>query len=396
MSLHRKMPSILLLALIFGTLSACSNDESAKKEMESLPPVANKTETQTKPSWQTINTNSKVMSIAFKEHELWLGLSPSSRYPAGGVIRHDLRTVKDHELYNPTNTYGGLMSEGVYRIKPDAQGDLWLATYGGGLSKYDGEKWTNYTPAGYGAPEPDVWTSYEAGQGLGDMWVYDVAFTKDDTLWVATWKGASRFNRKDNTFRTYTMGDGLVDKWVYAIGVDHADTIWFGTEGGVTHFDGENWTSYNHEDGLGAEVSESIPGNPHHVESEHHATPSKGNIASNPNYVMSLVIDDDDNKWFGTWGSGLSRFDGKQWKTYTTEDGLAGNFVFSLAIDNNGILWAGTEKGVSRFDGKEWKSYTRRDGLMDDFVYSIGIDPDNNKWFGTRSGVSKFTEGNAG
>lgn len=391
MSTYRNILSVLLLVFTSSVLIACSNDEPVTKETE-VPTVAVKTQ----PHWQTIKTNAKVMSIAFKEHELWLGLSPSSVYPMGGVIRHDLRTVKDHTLYNPENTLGGLMSEGVYRIKPDAQGNVWLATYGGGLSKYDDGQWTNYTPAGYGSPQPDDWTVYPQGQGLGDMWVYDVAFTQDDTLWVATWKGASRFNRKDNTFQTYGMGDGLVDKWVYAIGVDQADTLWFGTEGGVTHYDGEHWTSYTHEDGLGAEISEAIPGNPHHTTSQHHADPSKGNIASNPNYVMSLVVDNDNIKWFGTWGSGLSRFDGKQWKTYTTEDGLAGNFVFSLAIDNNGILWAGTEKGVSRFDGKHWKSYTPKEGLMDDFVYSIGVDPDNNKWFGTRFGVSKLTEGSDG
>ena len=107
---------------------------------------------------------------------------------------------------------------------------------------------------------------------------------------------------------------------------------------------------------------------------------------------MSITVDHDDNKWFGTWGSGLSRFDGKTWKTYTMADGLAGNFVFSLAVDKTGVVWAGTNKGVSRFDGKQWKSYTPKDGLIDEFVYSIGVDPDNNKWFGTRIGVSKLVE----
>lgn len=344
-------------------------------------------------NWQHFTTRSKVMSITFEGGKyLWLGLSPSAVFPKGGVIRHDLNTVKDFDLFNPENTQGGLMSEGVYKIAIDKDGNKWFATYGGGLSKFDGKHWINYTSEGYGPPQPHAWRSYPEGAGLGDMWVYDLAFDKQNTLWAATWKGASRMNG-DGSFQTYATRDGLADKWVYALGIDGAGVYWFGTEGGVSSFDGKRWKSYTHKDGLGADIKEAIPGNPHHGQPAHHADPKKSNLASNPNYVMSLVIDANGNKWFGTWGSGLSRFDGKKWKTYTTQDGLAGNFVFALKVDNQGVLWAGTNGGVSYFDGKVWKSYTRKDGLMDDFVYSIGVDQDNNKWFGTRIGVSKLNQG---
>lgn len=342
--------------------------------------------------WQHYTTRSKVMSITFEDHYLWLGLSPSAVFPKGGVIRHDLNTVKDFELFNPENTRGGLMSEGVYKIAIDKDGNRWFATYGGGLSKFDGKQWTNYTSEGFGPPQPHAWRSYPEGAGLGDMWVYDIAFDKQGTLWAATWKGASRMNG-DGSFKTYATRDGLADKWVYALGIDGAGVYWVGTEGGVSRYDGKRWTNYTHKNGLGADIQEAIPGNPHHGQPAHHADPKKSNLASNPNYVMSLAIDANDNKWFGTWGSGLSRFDGKTWKTYTTRDGLAGNFVFALKVDQVGVLWAGTNGGVSYFDGKVWKSYTRKDGLMDDFVYSIGVDKDNNKWFGTRIGVSKLKQG---
>ena len=341
--------------------------------------------------WHNVNTRSKVMSITFEGRDLWLGLSPSSVFPKGGVIRHNLDTEKDFDLYTPENTNGGLLSEGVYKVAIDKQGNKWFATYGGGLSKFDGKTWSNYTSTAYRLSVTDDWKPYPDGAGLGDMWVYDIAFDKTGTMWVATWEGASRMNR-DHTFTTYATAEGLADKWVYALGIDSQGVYWFGTEGGVTRYDGKSWKNYTHKDGLGADVNEAIPGNPHHDQPAHHADPKKSNLASNPNYVMSLVIDANDNKWFGTWGSGLSRFDGKKWQTYTTQDGLAGNFVFALALDKKGVLWAGTNAGVSRFDGKVWKSYTRRDGLMDDFIYSIGVDKDNNKWFGTRTGVSKLDE----
>lgn len=374
--MHKTLGLGLAAALLLNSLPLLATEESAGAKSAAL-------------KWQHYTTRSKVMSIAFEDHYLWLGLSPSAMIPKGGVIRHDLDTVKDFELFSPQNTHGGLMSEGVYKIAIDKDGNKWFATYGGGLSKFDGKQWTNYTSEGYGPPQPHAWRSYPEGAGLGDMWTYDLAFDKQNTLWVATWKGASQMNR-DGSFKTYATRDGLADKWVYALGIDSAGVYWFGTEGGVSRYDGKTWKSYTHKDGLGAKIKEAIPGNPHHTPSSHHADPKKNNLASNPNYVMSLVIDASDNKWFGTWGSGLSRFDGKQWKTYTTKDGLAGNFVFALKVDNQGVLWAGTNSGVSWFDGKAWKSYTRKDGLMDDFVYSIGVDKDNNKWFGTRIGVSKL------
>lgn len=380
MSVRHRLQNGLLCTLFTVSLGA-----SAAPEQQTVKPAA----APAAPKWENVLTRAKVMSIAFEGDYLWLGLY-------GGVIRHDLRTVKDHELYTVQNTHGGIMSLGVYKVAIAPDGTKWFGTYGGGLSKFDGKHWINYTPEGYGAADKARdWKPYQESQGLGDMWVYDVAFDKNNTMWVATWKGASQFNSNDNTFKTYRVAEGLTDKWVYALGIDKDGVYWFGTEGGVTRYDGKTWKSYTHKDGLGADIKEAIPGNPHTpAPSSHHADPQKSNLASNPNYVMSLVVDHANNKWFGTWGSGLSRFDGKQWKTYTAADGLAGNFVFSLAVDKDGVLWAGTNKGVSRFDGKTWKNYSRKDGLLDDFVYSIGVDPQNHKWFGTRVGVSKLTEAN--
>jgi ligand-binding sensor domain-containing protein len=61
--------------------------------------------------------------------------------------------------------------------------------------------------------------------------------------------------------------------------------------------------------------------------------------------------------WAGTWGGGLSRFDGRTWTQYTVAEGLPGNHVFMLHIDPKGALWIGTNNGLARlksgggFDG---------------------------------------------
>ncbi len=39
--------------------------------------------------------------------------------------------------------------------------------------------------------------------------------------------------------------------------------------------------------------------------------------------------------------------------------------------------------GVSKFDGTNWTTYTTTDGLAFNFVNAIAIDAQGNKWFGT-------------
>jgi ligand-binding sensor domain-containing protein len=42
---------------------------------------------------------------------------------------------------------------------------------------------------------------------------------------------------------------------------------------------------------------------------------------------------------------------------------IAGNRVVSICIDNEGIVWCGTENGLSAFDGSAWYNYSDEDGL---------------------------------
>ena len=56
---------------------------------------------------------------------------------------------------------------------------------------------------------------------------------------------------------------------------------------------------------------------------------------------------------------GVSRYDGGTWATFTTDEGLAGNRVFSMFQDREGNLWFGsTDGGVSRYDGKTFTNFT--------------------------------------
>ena len=99
--------------------------------------------------------------------------------------------------------------------------------------------------------------------------------------------------------------------------------------------------------------------------------------------VNHIDVDSEGNAWFATEELGVSRFDGREWITYSTEDGLADNRVLSSIVHPDGDLWVGTVKGLSRFDGSSWRTYTEDDGLAGDNIRSLAIDDQGNLWVGS-------------
>jgi hypothetical protein len=77
-----------------------------------------------------------------------------------------------------------------------------------------------------------------------------------------------------------------------------------------------------------------------------------------------------------------------RWTRFTTEDGLADNDVYDVAVGPDGAKWFATSRGVSRLSaGGNWMTY-REDGLASDYVQAVAVDGENNKWFATPNGVS--------
>lgn len=95
------------------------------------------------------------------------------------------------------------------------------------------------------------------------------------------------------------------------------------------------------------------------------------------NWVQDVVIDASGNKWFGTH-SGLIKFDGSNWTTFTGDVTSAGDVVREVAIDGTGILWIGTPNGLAKYNGTSWTPYTTADGLVDNSIHSIEVDGHNN------------------
>lgn len=79
---------------------------------------------------------------------------------------------------------------------------------------------------------------------------------------------------------------------------------------------------------------------------------------------------------------------------YGIEDGIAQNFIYSIDQDAKGYLWIGTGEGLCRYDGQNFKTFTTKDGLAEDVVTSTFIGSDNVLWIGHNSGeVSRYIDG---
>ena len=107
--------------------------------------------------------------------------------------------------------------------------------------------------------------------------------------------------------------------------------------------------------------------------------------------VRCLLQDQSGNLWLGTYGGGVSKYDGKSFTHFTEKEGLSDNTVYSLLQEKNGNIWFGTRKGASKYDGRSFTHFAEKQGLSNSTVYSLLQDQNGNIWFGTDGeGVVKY------
>jgi DNA-binding NtrC family response regulator/ligand-binding sensor domain-containing protein len=288
----------------------------------------------------------------------------------------------------------GLPDVNVLAILEDSGGYLWFGTEDGGVSRYDGQSFTNFTTE----------------DGLAGNCVKAILEDRAGNLWfgIGGWNvegGVSRYDGQ--SFVTFTTEDGLPCNNVWAILQDRKGNLWFGTwGGGVSRYDGQSFVNFTTKDGLATDLITSIL-------EDREGCLWFGNYLSgvsryNGDSFMNLTVKDgladrrvtsvlEDREgcfWFGTYDGGVSRYDGNGFANFTAKDGLADNRVTSIIEDREGNLWFGTYSGgVSRYDGTSFLTSTIEDGLADNRVASILEDREGNLWFGTYSGVSRYDRG---
>ena len=112
------------------------------------------------------------------------------------------------------------------------------------------------------------------------------------------------------------------------------------------------------------------------------------------NSVLSMVQARDSYLWIGTY-EGLCRFDGRQFtvfdKSNTPE--IQNNSMLVMAEGSDGALWMGTPNGLLCKRGDAFRNYTAADGLAGEFILSLALARDGALWIGSTQGLSRYHQG---
>ena len=274
-----------------------------------------------------------------------------------------------------------------------------------------------------------LWTGYDGDDGFFDGAVYGVSSTTDGDVWYVGLDSGRTALARLSTDGWHFYDDGLLDPASPepADNVAHPTVhqtedgqIWLlgGYEGqpAISRFDGSRWTR---------------------------------EILAEPGlceWATDILQTSDGDLWVSCWipsnpepnrGGALLRFDGENWQSYTTLDGLSSTYITGLAEWPRGTLQVGTIDGLSsldigameatwhnesdfdvprpkpramltsddglwfafmanrfagvvRYDGKTHHRITMDEGLVDNDVFDLQRSADGALWFTTRGGLSRY------
>ncbi len=111
--------------------------------------------------------------------------------------------------------------------------------------------------------------------------------------------------------------------------------------------------------------------------------------ASFLNNIYCITIDTAGNKWIGTGGGGMGKFDGTNWTVYTSSNSpLPSNIVKAISFDSQNKMWIGTTAGMAVWDmDSSWTIYQQfSSALMSDNIECIVKSENDTMWIGTVNG----------
>jgi ligand-binding sensor domain-containing protein len=142
-----------------------------------------------------------------------------------GLIRYHKHTGEVRNYKTDKNNRASISTDEVICLFPDAKGNLWIGTRGGGLNYFDKEK--------------EIFTTYTQTNGLSNNTIYCMVMDDENNLWMGTANGLSCFDTGSRTFQNFYTSDGLINtefnRWS-AI-KDTQGNLYFGGMHGIDYFD---------------------------------------------------------------------------------------------------------------------------------------------------------------
>ena len=260
--------------------------------------------------------------------------------------------------------------------------ELWVGTANGVL-RWDGTKLTSA-----GVPP-----------SLRNLNVISLLRDRDSNIWIGTSQGLIRYN---------ALGVSLLRSTgpAAAFFEDSEGDIWIGSELGLERLRDSPFVTYSlpnvnsqsmgplDVDSAGRTWVAPIQGGLRWLKEAKTGTITADGIARD--FVYSIAASGKDDVWVGRQQGGLTHLhsSGNSFSatTYTQADGLAQNTVYAVYRSRDGTVWSGTlSRGVSELRDGHFRNYTTADGLAANTISSIAAGPDGTIWFGTPNGVSALS-----
>jgi len=283
----------------------------------------------------------------------------------------------------------GLPQSSVYCIIEDQRGFMWMGTNGGGLCRFDGNKFETFTKTD-GLSDNVIRTLFEDSNGM--MWigtdngltmfdgenfislsdqpalqgtsVLKVIEGNDGIIWVGTnYNGLVSVKQGDSLLvRNFTSEDGLISNFIFDIYEDSEQRLWLGMVGGVnilTFAEADTLNIVNIEDPI-------IPAD----------------------FILSVHEDADNNIfWLGSHSEGMFKAvrsqDAGEYRVVRSEinDMYRGLTVWDIMSSNEELWLATNNNGIVRLkDDKVIGSFTRDNGLPSNQIVDIFRDHEGNTW----------------
>jgi signal transduction histidine kinase/CheY-like chemotaxis protein/ligand-binding sensor domain-containing protein len=282
-----------------------------------------------------------------------------------GLNKYDGYEVKVYRR-DPSNK-NSLSNDYIKDITEDKLGNLWIATWGSGVNKFDRQT-ERFTSFQNNPKDPN---------SLSSNFITSVITDHEGQIWLTSEVGVNVLDPITNKIRSYkqdsTDPKSLSNNFPSVVIEDSKHNIWIGSNGGGLDMYDRNTKSFIHF--------------------LHNPSIQNSIVSSN---VTTLFEDSKGNIWIGTSGSGLSIYNPAT-KTFTAyrsdkknTNSLADNVIFSISEDDLGNMWIGSENGgISVFDpvAKTFQNYKQntfeRTGLSSSSINKIYTDQKGNVWIGT-------------
>jgi ligand-binding sensor domain-containing protein/signal transduction histidine kinase len=246
-------------------------------------------------------------------------------------------------------TREGLWSGPVSELFEDNRGALWIGTVGGGLSRWRDGKFTTYT----------------IRDGLPSDTITALSADNDGRLWIGTEAGLALLEQ--DRLSALAAGDLFKGKAIATLFRDRRGTMWLGAKGvGVFHFLAGKFMPVTDL--------------------------SVDELLKDPHCVL---VDQSVRTWIGAGDDFVLCHDGDQWRRYRIPRHLARPYVSALAEEPDGTVWAGSvNEGLFQFKAGKVTTFNANSGLADNFVESLLVDRDGVLWIGTGGGLNRVRRGN--